>query len=75
MEFDDNLLKSGVTLSEVYRAHTKYNKKYIQPALDIPRSKSNSAEHDILNAHKYKTTKKFCFFLAQISLECYFSCS
>ena len=28
----------------------------------------NSAEHEILNAHKYKKR-------AQISIECYFSCS
>ena len=32
----------------------------------------NSAEHEILNAHKYKNIKKFCIFQAQISLECYF---
>ena len=35
----------------------------------------NSAEHRILNAHKYKKCKKFSFFHAQRSLECYFSCS
>ena len=35
----------------------------------------NSAEHEILNAYKYKTIKKFSFFQAQITLECYFSCS
>ena len=33
----------------------------------------NSVEHEILNAHKYKNIKKFGFFKAQISLECYFS--
>ena len=33
----------------------------------------NSAEHEILNALKYKNMKKFSFFQAQISLECYFS--
>ena len=33
----------------------------------------NSVEHEILNAHKYKHIKKFGFFQAQISLECYFS--
>ena len=27
----------------------------------------NSAEHEILNAHKYKITKKFSFFQAQKS--------
>ena len=32
----------------------------------------NSAEHEILNAHKYKNIKKFGSFKAQISLECYF---
>ena len=32
-----------------------------------------SAEHGILNAHKYKNIKKFSFFAAQISLECDFS--
>ena len=31
------------------------------------------AEHDILNDRKYKKFKKFSFFQAQISLECYFS--
>ena len=30
----------------------------------------NSAEHEILNAHKYKKIKKFSFFQAQISIEC-----
>ena len=35
----------------------------------------NSAEHRILHAHKYKHTKKWGIFLAQISLDCYFSCS
>ena len=33
----------------------------------------NSVEHEILNAHKYKNTKKFGLFKAQLSLECYFS--
>ena len=33
----------------------------------------NSAEHEILNAHKCKNIKKFGFFGAQISLECYFT--
>ena len=33
----------------------------------------NSVEHEILNAHKYKNIKKFGFFKAQLSLECYFS--
>ena len=33
----------------------------------------NSIENEILNSHKYKNTKKNVFFLAQISLECYFS--
>ena len=35
----------------------------------------NSAEHEILNAHKYKNIKKFCIFHAHISLQCYLSCS
>ena len=35
----------------------------------------NSVEHEILNAHKYINIKKFSFFEAQMSLECYFSCS
>ena len=35
----------------------------------------NSVEHEILNAHKYENIKKFSIFQAQISLECYFSCS
>ena len=35
----------------------------------------NSAEHEISNACNYKTIKKFSYFQAQISLECYFSCS
>ena len=35
----------------------------------------NSAEHEILDAHKSNNIKKFGFFQAQISLECYFSCS
>ena len=34
----------------------------------------NSAEHWILNAHKYKNLKTFSFFF-RLSLECYFSCS
>ena len=32
----------------------------------------NSVEHKILNAHKYKSIKKFGCFQAQISRECYF---
>ena len=35
----------------------------------------NSAEHEILNAYKCKNIKKFSIFQAQISPECYFSCS
>ena len=35
----------------------------------------NSAEHEILNARKYKNIKKCSFFLAQISPECHFSSS
>ena len=35
----------------------------------------NSAEHEILNAHKYKNIKNFSIFRAHISRECYFSCS
>ena len=35
----------------------------------------NSTEHEILNAHKYEIVKKFSILQAQISLECYFSCS
>ena len=34
----------------------------------------NLAELEILNAHKYENIKKY-FFQAQLSLECYFSCS
>ena len=34
----------------------------------------NSAEREILNAHKFKSIKKFSILQAQISLECYFSC-
>ena len=32
----------------------------------------DSAEHEILNAHKYHFIKKFRIFQAQMSLECYF---
>ena len=35
----------------------------------------NSAEHEILNAHKYKNIEKLGIFQTQISLECCFSCS
>ena len=28
----------------------------------------NSAEHEMLNAHKYENIKKFCIFQVQISL-------
>ena len=35
----------------------------------------NSIEHKILIVRKYENTKKFSIFRAQISLECYFSCS
>ena len=35
----------------------------------------NSAEHEILNAHKYKNIKKISFFKVQINVKCYFSCS
>ena len=33
----------------------------------------NSAEHEILNAHKYKNIKKFSILQAQMSIEYYFS--
>ena len=32
----------------------------------------NSVEHEISNAHKYKTIKKFSLFKGQLSLGCYF---
>ena len=35
----------------------------------------NSAEHEILNAHKCENIKKFGIFQDQISLECYISYS
>ena len=35
----------------------------------------NPAEHEHLNANKYKIFRNSVFFQAQISLECYFSCS
>ena len=35
----------------------------------------SSAEHEILNAHKFENVKKFSILQAQISLERYFSCS
>ena len=35
----------------------------------------SSFQHEILNAHKYKNIKKLSIFQAQISLDCYFSCS
>ena len=35
----------------------------------------NSTEHGISNAHKFKYIKKFSFFVAQIILDRYFSCS
>ena len=34
----------------------------------------NSANHEIVNAHKYKNIKKLSISQAPISLECYFSC-
>ena len=33
----------------------------------------SSIELEILNVHKYNNIKKFGFFKAQISIECYFS--
>ena len=41
-------------------------KKKVHAQLSCP-------EHEISNAFKYKDIKKFSFFQAQISLECYFS--
>ena len=35
----------------------------------------NSAEHEILNAHKYKNIQILSNFQAQISPKCYFYCS
>ena len=35
----------------------------------------NSAEHELLNAHKYENIKNFSIFQAQKNLECCFSCS
>ena len=54
--------------SKYHRSHRtrfrSYKKKFML----------NSAEHKILNAHKYKNIKKFSLLSqAQIRLECYFS--
>ena len=35
----------------------------------------NSAEHELINAHKYEYIKNLGFFQAQIGLELFFSCS
>ena len=35
----------------------------------------NSVDHEILNARKFRNIKKFSFIQAQISIECYSSCS
>ena len=46
----------------------------LQPGLEVIKNfMLNSAEHEILNAHKCKNIKKLSFFQAQISLEHYFS--
>ena len=46
-----------------------------RPSPEVIKLFGNSAEHEILNAYKYKSIKKFTFFLGKISLECYFACS
>ena len=35
----------------------------------------NSADYEIINAHRYEKSRNSVFFRAQISLEYYFSCS
>ena len=50
---------------------------WIHPGPEVIKEVSilNSAEQEILNAHKYKNIKKFSFFQVQISLKCYVFCS
>ena len=55
----------------------RYRLKYCLKGPLNPKSTNilETVEHEILNAHKYRNIKKLSMFQAQISLECYFSCS
>ena len=55
---------AGLHASEVHETRPRGYKTFFM---------LNSNEHEILNAHKYKNIMKFGSFVAQISLECYFS--
>ena len=54
--------------SELFHPH------HTTPGPNVIKKNSCSAEHEILNAYKYKYIQTFSIFQAQISLECYFSC-
>ena len=61
-------LKCGFIVLHVMRS------EFIEPGPEVIRFfMLNSAEQEILNAHKYESIKKYSIFEAQKSLECYFS--
>ena len=55
--------------------YTLISQQKAGPKIILKKIMLNSAEHEILNAPKYKNIKKFSIFQAQVSIECYLSCS
>ena len=60
---DNHVSLCSLPFSQVFKTRPRGYKTF---------SMLNSAEHEILNVRKYKNIKKFSFFRAQISLECFF---
>ena len=62
-------------VSPVYISDVWILEKQAGPEVIKTFSMLSSTEHGISNAHKFKYIKKFSLFVAQISLDRYFSCS
>ena len=66
--------KQNVAVLHVCKVHKELSSPSLSPWAQGYKTFSmlNSAEHEILNAHKFKTIKKFSIYQAQISIEAIF---
>ena len=69
----DKVSENEFPVFETYRASTDVIKSEIRPRGYKTFFVLDSVKREISNAHKYKNIKKFGFFKAQLSLDCYFS--
>ena len=59
-------MPNGISFDLLFILRLKVVASGIRPGPEVIKPfMLNSAEHEILNAHKYKNTKKFSFFQAQ----------